>query len=198
MVQFLGAAADRIPTLAGLKFTDEDLMDFERCRRLEDGRFDVLFGRGDGTFEAPSSHVVGTAPSWIASGDFNRDGMPDLATVNAGPGASGTTASVLLNRGDGTFEGAADYGVGGYPGCILVADLNHDNHPDLVTANRTGGTVSVLTGKGDGTFNGATHIVLTEGAGQLVAADFNGDTHADDTGAWGEAEALHGVLRSDD
>lgn len=47
MVQFLGAAADRIPTLAGLKFTDEDLMDFERCRRPEDGRFDVLFGRDE-------------------------------------------------------------------------------------------------------------------------------------------------------
>lgn len=139
----------------------------------------VLFGRGDGTFEAPASHVVGVAPSWLASGDFNRDGMPDLATVNAGPGSSGTTASVLLNRGDGTFEGAVDYVVGGYPGCILVTDLNHDNNPDLVTANRTGGTLSVLTGKGDGTFNGATHIVLAEGAGQLVAADFNGDTHAD-------------------
>ncbi len=47
MVDFLRAASGRIPTLAGLKFTHEDLMDFERCRHLEDGRFDMLFGRDE-------------------------------------------------------------------------------------------------------------------------------------------------------
>ncbi len=44
---FLSAAADRIPTLAGAKFTFEDLMDFARCLRMQDGRFDMLFGRDE-------------------------------------------------------------------------------------------------------------------------------------------------------
>ncbi len=42
---FLTVAGDRIPTLTGVKFTHEDLMDFERCLALEGGRFDMLYGR---------------------------------------------------------------------------------------------------------------------------------------------------------
>ncbi len=45
--EFLGLAARRIPSLAGVKFTFEDLDDYQRCLELEDGRFDVLFGRDE-------------------------------------------------------------------------------------------------------------------------------------------------------
>ena len=44
MVDFLEQAAARIPTLAGLKFTNLDLMTFQRLLRVDGGRFDVLFG----------------------------------------------------------------------------------------------------------------------------------------------------------
>ena len=47
MVDFLLAAKDRIPNLAGVKYTYEDLMDLQLCRHLEDGRFDMLFGRDE-------------------------------------------------------------------------------------------------------------------------------------------------------
>ena len=47
MLDFLKEAAERIPTLAGVKFTYEDLMDFGRCVALEGGRFDMLFGRDE-------------------------------------------------------------------------------------------------------------------------------------------------------
>jgi N-acetylneuraminate lyase len=47
VAEFLEAAADRIPTLAGVKFTYEDLLDFSRCVRLRDGRFNLLFGRDE-------------------------------------------------------------------------------------------------------------------------------------------------------
>lgn len=47
MADFLEAAADRIPTLVGLKFTYENLMDFGLCLRMAAGRFDVLFGRDE-------------------------------------------------------------------------------------------------------------------------------------------------------
>jgi hypothetical protein len=146
---------------------------------FETNRVNVLFGLGDGSFAAPASYGVGMAPSWIASGDFNGDGRPDLVTVNAGPGSSGTTASVLLNQGNGTFLSATDYAVGGYPGFVLVADFNHDNHPDLVTANRSSASISVLLGTGDGSFNAASNIAVAAGASQLVAANFNGDNHPD-------------------
>jgi N-acetylneuraminate lyase len=44
---FLQLAGKQIPNLAGIKFTFEDLDDYERCLHLEDGRFDVLFGRDE-------------------------------------------------------------------------------------------------------------------------------------------------------
>ncbi len=47
MVEFLAAAAERIPNLAGVKFTHEDLMDFTLCLRLQEGRFDMRFGRDE-------------------------------------------------------------------------------------------------------------------------------------------------------
>ncbi len=47
MYDFLQAAGDSIPTLAGIKFTYENLMDYDRCRRLDGGRFQLLFGRDE-------------------------------------------------------------------------------------------------------------------------------------------------------
>lgn len=47
MVRFLEAAAGRVPTLAGIKYTYEDMMDFELCRAFDGGRFDMLFGRDE-------------------------------------------------------------------------------------------------------------------------------------------------------
>jgi N-acetylneuraminate lyase len=44
---FLRHAKDRIPNLAGIKFTFENLMDFAECTRLDDGRFDIVFGRDE-------------------------------------------------------------------------------------------------------------------------------------------------------
>jgi N-acetylneuraminate lyase len=47
MADFLEAAKDRIPNLAGIKYTHDDLMDFELCRMVDGGRFDMLFGRDE-------------------------------------------------------------------------------------------------------------------------------------------------------
>lgn len=47
MHDFLAAAAGRIPNLAGIKFTHENLMDYSRCLEFDGGRFDILFGRDE-------------------------------------------------------------------------------------------------------------------------------------------------------
>lgn len=44
MADFLEQAPTRVPTLAGIKFTNPDLMTFQRLIRADGGRFDVLFG----------------------------------------------------------------------------------------------------------------------------------------------------------
>jgi N-acetylneuraminate lyase len=47
MYDFLKHAGPRIPNLAGIKFTHENLMDYSRCLHLEDGRYNILFGRDE-------------------------------------------------------------------------------------------------------------------------------------------------------
>jgi N-acetylneuraminate lyase len=48
MLDFLKAAGDRrIPNLAGMKYTWEDLMDYRLCLEFDGGRYDMLFGRDE-------------------------------------------------------------------------------------------------------------------------------------------------------
>jgi len=44
MVEFLEAARDRLPTLAGMKFTSPNMMDLRLCTALDAGRFNILYG----------------------------------------------------------------------------------------------------------------------------------------------------------
>lgn len=43
----LERASRRIPSFAGVKFTFEDLADYEACLKFDGGRYDVLFGRDE-------------------------------------------------------------------------------------------------------------------------------------------------------
>lgn len=47
MLDFLKAAETKIPNLTGIKYTHEDLVDFEFCREFNDGRYDILYGRDE-------------------------------------------------------------------------------------------------------------------------------------------------------
>lgn len=61
--EFLRLASQRIPNLAGIKFTFEDLEDFGRCLELENGRFDMLFGRDELLLSALQLGALGAVGS---------------------------------------------------------------------------------------------------------------------------------------
>lgn len=44
MVDFLNLAGQRIPNLAGLKYTDATIHEFQECLELQNGKFDVVWG----------------------------------------------------------------------------------------------------------------------------------------------------------
>ncbi len=47
MIGFLEKITEMLPNFAGLKYTDEDLMDFMSCINFRDGEFDMLYGRDE-------------------------------------------------------------------------------------------------------------------------------------------------------
>jgi N-acetylneuraminate lyase len=63
MAEFLKEAGPRIPNLAGIKFTFEDLEDYGACLELEGGRYDVLFGRDEHFLSALRLGALGAVGS---------------------------------------------------------------------------------------------------------------------------------------
>jgi hypothetical protein len=102
----------------------------------------VLLGNGDGTFQAPVTYPVGDSSSYptVNVGDFNHDGIIDLVVTNFG----GSTVSVLLGNGDGTFQAPLAYNVGSQPVSTAVGDFNGDSYDDLAVSNHGSSTISVL------------------------------------------------------
>jgi len=70
----------------------------------------VLIGRGDGSFHAACDYHVGFAPYTVAGGDFNQDGVVDLAVV-CFQSHNNRDLAILHGRGDGTFEPSAFFRV---------------------------------------------------------------------------------------
>jgi hypothetical protein len=134
----------------------------------------VLLGNGDGTFGAKTDYGTGSYPYFVAIGDLNADGKPDLAVANR----SSNTVSVLLGDGDGTFGTKTDFATGSYPLCVAIGDLDGDKHPDLAVTNYNSGgagTASVLLGNGDGTFMAKRDFGTGLGPICVAIGDLNGD-----------------------
>jgi hypothetical protein len=133
----------------------------------------VLLGNGDGTFQTAHNFAAGNSAVSVAVGDFNGDGIPDLAVADNGlfgdngNFGNGTTVSVLLGKGDGTFQPAQSFSAGNEPISVAVGDFNGDGKQDLVVADQGGPFLSVLLGKGDGTFQ-APHLFSAGDIPQFV------------------------------
>jgi FG-GAP-like repeat/PASTA domain len=135
----------------------------------------VLLNIGDGRFRAPVDYGAGLVdyPSSVAIGDLDGDGKADLVIANGGS----STVSVLMNRGDGSFETARDYAAGFEPVAAAIADVNGDGGPDVVSADF--GNFSVLLNNGDGTLRRGVEHRTEEHSVSLAVADLDGDSRPD-------------------
>jgi hypothetical protein len=142
-----------------------------------DSGVSVLLGNGDGSFQAPRIFPAGSDPQSLAVGDFNGDGIPDLAVANEGmpPYYPDGSVSVLLGNGDGSFRAARTFTSGARPESVAVGDFNEDGHLDLAVANFTSSNVSVLLGNGDGSFPAAPSYAARPNPDSVAVGDFNGD-----------------------
>jgi hypothetical protein len=139
----------------------------------------VLLGRGDGSFAAQGTNLVGTTyPFHVALGDFNGDGRSDLVTLAAG------RATLQLGQSNGAFQ-APTVVATGVVGPVNIADLNGDGRLDFMMNVAAPfrvlapAALGVALGNGNGTFRVS---VLPNGILHSWAAalgDFNHDGRLD-------------------
>jgi hypothetical protein len=125
------------------------------------------------TFSTRSYPLLGNTH---VAADLNGDGKLDLA------GSGATSAAVMLNNGDGTFQARVDYPVAGQTQDLAAGDFNSDGRMDLVvTINTLQISLSLLLGNGDGTFNAPVNFPNTSGfdSPDVVATDLNNDGKLD-------------------
>ena len=139
----------------------------------------VLLGDGTGHFGAKKDYSTGTGtgPSSVAIGDLRLAGKLDLVVADN----ANRQVSVLLGKGDGTFQTHVNYAVNKTPTCVVVATFDETNHniPDVVVVDSGSGQISYLRGVGDGTLKPAVPFVTGAGPFQAVVGDFNADGHLD-------------------
>jgi hypothetical protein len=156
-----------------------------------DGRKDlatgggVVLGYGDGTFQTTWNYALGGSipistpqprpveSEILALGEFNGDGIKDLAVVHAWV----NRLSILLGNGDGSFQWAFDYNLGFSPGStsIAVGEFNGDGIQDLIISGN-----GVFLGNGNGTFQPPLDFPTGSPSNGYVAVGyFNADRYQD-------------------
>lgn len=137
--------------------------------------------------------AVQSSGSFEVVGDFNGDGIPDLALSSTNSSTGTAEVTVLLGMGNGAFKAGPTISTPvptGTPLFMLVGDFNGDGKNDVALLNFSIGNntqiIAVLLGNGDGSFTPAatTTVVIPNSGGDyipgmMVAADFNGDGKLD-------------------
>ena len=136
----------------------------------------LLGGTADSqTFATPQTTPVPVHPNAVVAGDFNGDGIQDLAV----PSYSPNNVTILLGNGNGGFGGSLSFAAGSGPRHAAVADFDNDGFLDVAVANQDSSDVSVLRGLGDGRLGTQRRVPVGLLPFHVAAGDLNGDGRSD-------------------
>lgn len=141
------------------------------------GIFVVGLGKGDGTFvwkdELPIGLSLGDPLVLV---DMNGDGKLDALTRSLET-FSLNKLIVLEGVGDGTFTMKPNLALNLNVTNFVIADINKDNAPDIITARFWGDSyLPILLGRGDGSLQDVKSFLTSQEESNLMAVgDLNGD-----------------------
>ena len=171
------------------------LADFNRDGYLDIAQsVTISYGAGGATFQVPQITQSAFATN-TAVGDFNGDGIDDVATINSSTGA----VTVFNGSGHGYLKAGTSYSTGILGGVVSAGDINGDGAPDLIVTrgynspSSAPNDVAGLINVGDGTFGSAIvgkvlgSPLAYANRVQVDAVDVNHDGKADLVGDWGVA-----------
>jgi uncharacterized membrane protein len=102
------------------------------------GNVGVLMGNGNGSFKPVMNYPAANSPFNVAAADINGDGKLDIVVSNWGTpnaGSNDGAVTVLLGKGNGTFQPAQTFPSGGAEApSVAIADVNKDGRLDVVLA----------------------------------------------------------------
>jgi hypothetical protein len=129
-------------------------------------------GFGAFAIAGTSPEGAGDHPNSVVVGDFDRDGVEDLAVANGGS----DDVTILLGDGTGDFTAplTSPEGVGDDPRSIAVRDFDRDGAQDLAVANAGSDDVTLLLGDGGGSFTASAEAAGTDPS-SVAATDFDRD-----------------------
>jgi len=121
------------------------------------GRIWMFLGNGKGTFQ-PGTNYEASFPAAVYAADLNADGIPDLVFLTQVQNSPLQQITVVLGKGDGTFEPATTYQTVKSAVSISVGDFNNDRNNDIVYSDEVGPVVGVLLNTGAVSFSPTTPL----------------------------------------
>jgi hypothetical protein len=161
------------------------------CNSSTSNSLCIVTDDGTGVLSLANTYSLQQPSYAIASADVNGDGNLDLVVQGQDPVSTYWSYSVLLGKGDGTFQTPVFYpqsvAGGSNNSGVVIADFNNDGKLDL--AFPANNSLAVLLGNGDGTF-GAPAYSYDGTANEILSADFNNDGNLDIAAAGSSGLAL--------
>ena len=125
------------------------------------------------SFDPKVDFTSGTSPFYVAIGDLDGDGKPDLAVANE----FSNNVSVLRNISvpgsitAGAFAAKVDFNTGVNPCCVAIGDIDGDGKPDLAVTNYSSNTASILHNDPLSPISGVTTINMCSGGSTTTLSD---------------------------
>jgi len=151
--------------------------------RGQSSGLDLYLGNGQGGFTQSATGIGGNVVNVLfTNGDFNGDGIADLALFDdlQSPTGNGVNIVILIGDGRGGFGEPSNVMVQERLILLRAADLNLDGRDDLIyTQGFVGDALFVILSNPEGGFGAPVRYQVGGGTKSVVSTDINGDAKPD-------------------